>query len=409
MNISPRSTSRWSKRLVAGTIALALIALAYLAAAPAQTVGPPSSQKRLPPFLDTFRADSEPPIVSKTISFASATGTVKGYVARPGTKEALPAVLLIHDETGLTPWMELSARELASIGFVVLAVDLEKRLPVSGKAAGPLAALADEATLTDLSAAVRWLRRRPDVLPDRIGVVGWAWGGEQALALAAATPLQGCAVCYAPLTDAPALIAGLRGTPVLAIVAGRDPKLDAFRKAVALCGCPCRVREFAGLSPGFMRPRQGKLAAHAETEEAWVAIYNFLGKYVEDAPEHVAGTAAPAKLEAVATVADVMRAVNNPETGVRGLLIRALEKEPGSPKEWQSVRAGAALIAEAGGLLQERLPSKGSHDHWLGQARVYTGAARRLVAAADKHDFAEARRGLAELGASCAACHKQHR
>jgi carboxymethylenebutenolidase len=413
MNISPPSTCRPSSAAAAaGKAAVFLLALAYGPGTPAQPPSKPSPPGKLPPFLDEFRARNEPAVLSREVCFPSATGTVRGYLARQDTREALPAVLLIHDQAGPSDWIKQSARELASIGYVVLALDLGKRVPASGKSPGPAAALADEPTLADLSAAVRWLRRRPDVLPERIGVVGWSWGADQALALAAATPLQACVVCYGTLADDAALFAGLRTTPLLVIVAGKERSLPAFRKALEAARIHHRIRVYEDVSQGFMTPRPGKQHAHAETEQAWVEIYNFLGKYVEDAPDNGPAFAGAAKSSprdsAAATIADIMRAVNEP-TGVRGALIRALEKKPGGPQEWESVRAHAALIAEAGALLEHRRPRKGAHAHWLHEARAYTAAARAVVAAADRQDYEGARHALGALGERCAACHKQHR
>ncbi len=377
-----------------------------------QTPPSPPASGNLPPFLDDFRARSEPAIITRMVKFPSAAGTVRGYLARQETREALPAVLLIHDVSGLTDWIKTSARELASIGYVVLAVDLAKRVPASGKSSGPVAALGDEATLANLSAAIRWLRRQPDVLPDRVGVVGWSWGADQALALATATPLQACVACYGSLEIDSALLAGLRTTPLLVLVAGKEKALTVFQKALEAAQIRHKARIFEGVSAGFMTPRPGKPHAHDQTEEAWVEIYNFLGKYVEDAPENGPGFAAGVKgspaQKAVARVADIMRAVNEP-TGVRGVLIQALAKEPAARQEWESIRAQAALVAEAGILLEQHRPRKGAAADWLRHTRAFTAKAREIVIAADRQDYVGARRAIAELAKSCAACHKQHR
>src|SRR5262249_24043768 len=105
---------------------------------------------KLPPFLKDFLV-KDPPILTKAIQITSAVGPVVGYVARPDTQEKLPAVLLIHNEDGLTDWMKLNAREISSIGYVVLAVDLRHRVTAK------LTADQEEKILAELSAAVRWL------------------------------------------------------------------------------------------------------------------------------------------------------------------------------------------------------------------------------------------------------------
>src|SRR5262249_56666065 len=102
-------------------------------------------------------------------------------------------------------------------------------------------------------------------------------------ALAGARPLQACVFWDGPLADDAALFAGLRTTPLLVTVAGKERSLPAFRKALEAAGIHHRIRLYEDVSPGFMTPQPGKQHAHTETEQAWVEVYNFLGKYVEDA------------------------------------------------------------------------------------------------------------------------------
>jgi hypothetical protein len=148
--------------------------------------------------------------------------------------------------------------------------------------------------------------------------------------------------------------------------------------------------------------------SHEAAEQAWISIYEFLEKHVEDArPDHPAVDAAT-EPKPVATIADIMRGVNEP-AGLRGTLSKALEQEPANPREWGRVRANAALIAEAGNWLERRTPPKGAPGHWKQQARAFTAAAQALVTAADRHDFPGARQGLQQLAAQCAVCHEQHR
>jgi dienelactone hydrolase len=398
MSTSRPSTCKWSKpAAAAGALGLALC----LAGAPGGRSEPPPTQRDLPPFLQLFKGDKAPPVGGKQISFASAIGTGTGYVARPETREVLPAVLLIAGEEGLTDWLKESARDLASVGYVVLAV-----------APPPGGAHPDEQALAESWAALRWLRRRTDVLPDRVGVVGWSRGGGLALELAAAAPVQACVVCDAPVPEDPALVPRLRGTAVLGLFAGQDSAaqkaLPAFRKALAEARLSHKVHVYDGARAGFMGPPERKAYDREAADRAWVEVYEFLGKYVEDAAPACPAAAPTGAAPAVATIADLMRAVNEP-TGVRGALIQALEQEPAGPRQWERVRADAALIAEAGTLLQGRTPPKGSRAHWLEQARAFTAAAESLVSAADRRDYPAARRGLKELGERCAACHEQHR
>jgi dienelactone hydrolase len=358
----------------------------------------------LPPFLDDFFADTEIPVVEKPIRFLSAVGGVHAFWARPHHKQALPAVLLVYDDPSLTEWMKVNTRHIASIGYEVLTVNLnERRRAGDGQTFGAIVG-PNKAALADLSAAVRWLRGRPEVLPNRLGVVGWDWSGGQVLELASATALQACVVCDAPLPVDRDAVIGLRGTPILGVYAeGKKADLPAFRKHLAALQIPCKFHVANGVQPGFMGPPDKKTYSHDAAEDAWVAIYNFLEKHVEDARPP-----AVESLKSTATIADIMRAVNEP-AGLRGSLSKALEQEPGNAKQWQRIRANAALVAEAGGWLQMRPPPKGPEIHWKVQAEAFRAAAEAIVQAADQRDYAAARRGLQHLAGQCAACHQEHR
>jgi carboxymethylenebutenolidase len=362
--------------------------------------------------LDVFKAHKEIPVVGNEVGLVCAVGRVTGYLAHPDTTTRLPAVLLIPDESGLTAWMKENARDLAGIGYVVLAVEVRPTQPLpAGQPQTEAAAWSDESTLAQLSAAARWLRRRPEVLPQRLGVVGWSRGGGQALALAANRPLQACITCDGPVTDEPAVLAGLRGTPVLGVFAGKGEevptRLPAFCKALERARILNKFYIYQGVQSGFMGPPEKKVYAREAAERAWVEVYEFLGKHVEDAPEHPR----PVSLtrdESAATIADIMLAVSSP-TGLRGTLIQGLEQQPANQRQWERLRANAAVVAEAGRWLRARMPPKGARDHWQDQCEVYSAAAEDIVTAASKHDYAGALHGLRGLAACCMACHTQHR
>jgi carboxymethylenebutenolidase len=399
--------------ILAGAVVVGLAGAIHVFAQVEKPAVPP---RPLTPFLEVFRATRTVPVITSTITIPTAVGKVSGYLARPAGQERLPAVLLLFGKSGTTAWMKKSTRELASVGYVALA--LEGKVPAAAspeKTQAVFVAPAVERILAEQSAAIRWLRRRPDVFPDRLGVAGWAAGGVQALTLAASTPLQACVICDSqPGADA-ATIAGLRWTPVLGVISGKKKDclraLPAFRKALATAGIVHKIRVFEKVEPGFMEIPERSEADGDAAEEAWVDVYEFLGKYVEDAPENspiaVTGKVLQPRLP-FATIADVMRSINGPD-GARFVLIQSLEKEPSTRPQWNRIRANAALIAESGRLLHDLTPRIGGQAHWRDMADAFTAAAEKIATAADTKDYAAARRGLSALATSCSRCHNRHR
>src|SRR5438874_276732 len=89
---------------------------------PIAGTGNQRAPRSLPPFLEEFKVP-ETPVVGKDVVVPSALGPRAGFMARPVTEEQLPAVLLLGPR-GLDDWIKASAREMAGIGYVTLAVDV---------------------------------------------------------------------------------------------------------------------------------------------------------------------------------------------------------------------------------------------------------------------------------------------
>ena len=120
-------------------------------------------------------------IQSETISYPGATGLVRALLVRPqGGAGRLPAVIVIHENLGLTKHIEDVTRRVALAGFVALAPDLFS--PLGGTPANERRARDRFTHLNRLQAvanavgAVVYLRGRDDVT-GKVGATGFGWGG----------------------------------------------------------------------------------------------------------------------------------------------------------------------------------------------------------------------------------------
>ena len=147
-----------------------------------------------------------------TVEYPSGTSRIEAHVDRPATDSGarLPAVIVIHDDQGLTDAVRDAVRLLAAEGFVALAPDLVSRLASRADAApagggrrpAPVAALSLGQTVLDVTAAFAFLQADAGVDADRISVVGFGWGGWRAFKLAELTPtLHRAVVFYGTTSD----------------------------------------------------------------------------------------------------------------------------------------------------------------------------------------------------------------
>ncbi len=135
-------------------------------------------------------------------------GKMRGYLVRPAGKTGkLPGVLVVHENRGLNPHIEDTARRVALEGYMAFAPDALFPLggyPGTEDGAREIFPKLDQAkTREDFVTAVAWLKGRSDGT-GKVAVVGFCYGGGIANMLATRVPdLAGAVPFYggAPPAD----------------------------------------------------------------------------------------------------------------------------------------------------------------------------------------------------------------
>ena len=222
-------------------------------------------------------AADDPRIATSTATVPSpgGNGEIGGLLVRPAGTARLPAVLVIHENRGLNPYIEDVARRLAVAGFIAFAPDgltSAGGYPGDDTKALELFGRLDRGKLQqDFLAAARWLRERPDAT-GRLGAVGFCFGGgvvnqlavEMGPDLAAGVPFYGAQ----PSAEQAARIT----TPINAQYAALDTRITdgwpAYQAALQAAGVAHEGHIYAGANHGFHNdttPRYDEAAA----KEAW--------------------------------------------------------------------------------------------------------------------------------------------
>src|SRR5262245_25639212 len=116
----------------------------------------------------------------ETVASPEGNGSIKGYLVRPANDAKLPAVLVIHENRGLNPYIMDVARRLAVANFIAFAPD---GLTTLGgypgdeeKAVAAFGQLDRAKVVNDMEASAKWLKARPDTT-GKLGAVGFCFGG----------------------------------------------------------------------------------------------------------------------------------------------------------------------------------------------------------------------------------------
>ena len=220
-----------------------------------------------------------------TVASPQGNGSIKGYFVRPAASGQFPAVLVVHENRGLNPYIEDVARRLALANFIAFAPDGLTSVggyPGDDEKGAELFTKVDKTKmLEDFVAAAQWLKARPEST-GRIGVVGFCFGGGVANSLAVRMPNLSAAVAFygAPpdAADVPKIKAA-----VLVHQAELDTRLastwPAYDAELTAAHVPHEGYIYPNANHGFHNdttPRYDEAAAKL----AWQRTLSWLNKYL---------------------------------------------------------------------------------------------------------------------------------
>jgi carboxymethylenebutenolidase len=139
-------------------------------------------------------AEDDPRLVTETIEYASpkGAGRMTGYLARPAAAEGkLPAVLVIHENRGLNPYIKDVTRRLGVAGFLALGPDALTPFggyPGNDDEGRVLQRRRTPEEMTEDFIAAAELLAKHELSNGKVGVVGFCFGGGMANQLAVRLP-----------------------------------------------------------------------------------------------------------------------------------------------------------------------------------------------------------------------------
>ena len=211
------------------------------------------------------------------------SGTMRGYMARPADASApKPAVLVIHENRGLNPYIEDVVRRFAAADFLAFAPDALTPLggyPGNDDDGRTMQRQLDRGTMVeDFVAAAEFLTDHADS-SGHVGAVGFCFGGWVVNTLAVRLPNLGAGVPFygsqPPAEDVPSIQA-----PLMIQYGGLDERVNAgwpaFKAALDANNKSYVMHMYEGANHGFHNdttPRYDEAAARL-AQERTMAFFN---------------------------------------------------------------------------------------------------------------------------------------
>ena len=222
----------------------------------------------------------------QTYNSPNGNGEVRGYLVKPSNPPAkLPAVLVIHENRGLNPYIKDVARRVAKAGFMAFAPDGLTSVggyPGNDEKGKKLQRTVDRTRLmNDFFAGYEHLAAREDST-GKVGCVGFCYGGGVCNALAVAYPELNASVPFygrqAKADDVPRIKASL-----LLHYGALDNRVNkgwpAYEAALKKHGKNYQAYIYEGANHGFHNdstPRYDKLSA----ELAWQRTIGWFNQHL---------------------------------------------------------------------------------------------------------------------------------
>jgi carboxymethylenebutenolidase len=231
---------------------------------------------------------------SEWVDVKNGDRAVHSFVVYPQSKEKATAVVVIHENRGLTDWVRGVADQLADAGYIAIAPDL---LSGMGPKGGNTSDFADEdaakegiykleqpQVTSDLNAVADYVIKLP-ASNGKIAVAGFCWGGGQSLRFATNRPdLKAAFVFYGSFEHTKEDIARIK-SPVYGFYGGNDERIGATipgtTEQMKAAGKTYEPVTYEGAAHGFMRSGEEPAGLAADKDartKAWERWKNLLKK-----------------------------------------------------------------------------------------------------------------------------------
>jgi carboxymethylenebutenolidase len=267
----PLSRKEFMERLVklTGGAALAVAALAVLDPGYVEAATIPEDDKDL---------------AIENVSWPSGEIAMKGYLARPKAKKKRGAVIVIHENRGLTPHIKDVTRRVAKAGYLALGVDALSQFggtPTNEDEGRTLIGKLDpQQNLTNYLAALTYLRQRKDS-NGRTGCVGFCWGGALANQLAVHDPQLNAAVAYYGSQPKPEEVTNI-SSAVMLHYGGLDERVNAgipaYETALKAAGIKYELYVYEGAQHAFNNDSSPARYNPEAAKLAWERTLRFFGE-----------------------------------------------------------------------------------------------------------------------------------
>ena len=234
-------------------------------------------------------ASDDPDIVGEDITYASpdGTGDINAYLVRPANinPERPPAaILVVHENRGLNPYIRDVVRRLAKAGFIAMGPDGLSSLggyPGTDDEGRTMQRTLDQgALLNDFFAGFEYLQNLEGT-NGKVGATGFCYGGGVVTRLAAAYPEMAAGVpFYGSFPDAEQV--ARINAPLMVQLAALDQRINAmwpaFQVAMEENDNPYEAHIYPGVNHGFHNdttPRYDEAAAKLAEQRmvAWFRTY----------------------------------------------------------------------------------------------------------------------------------------
>lgn len=234
-----------------------------------------------------MKVTSDDDLFTERISYPGVPENMQAYIARPKAVKKYPAVIVIHENRGLSAHIEDVARRAAKEGFLAIAPNALSAIGVTAanedEARQKFQELKSENNLQNFINAFDYLSTRDDY-NGAAGCVGFCWGGAMANNLAVKLPGLKAAVAFYGRQPAADDVSNIKAAVQLHY-GGLDERVNAgipaYEEALKKHNTRYELYMYEGANHAFHNDTAPSRYNEAAAKLAWERTIAFFKKYVK--------------------------------------------------------------------------------------------------------------------------------